>query len=208
MALTKFKVCPVCGERNPPVLLECGKCETDLTGVKVVDEAILAAANASVDIPADDDDSRGPVKICDCGTANHPQARKCSACGEDLSDVRATECMGNRETRAKAVLRSVDGSFSFVLEKPVTVIGRDAEMRQYLASKSYVSRMHAKFTIVRGDTYIENMSGTNSTFVNNVLIPGGAPTLLKKGDEIGLGGKLINGERQNGAAYLVVEVLT
>jgi ribosomal protein L40E len=207
MALTKFKVCPVCGEHNPPALLECRKCETDLTGVKVVDEAILAAANAREDMPANDD-SRGPVKICDCGAANPPQARKCSACGEDLSDIRATERTGNRETQAKAVLRSVDGGFSFALEKSVTVIGREAEMRQYLESKSYVSRMHAKFTVVGGDVYIANISGTNRTFVNNVLIPGDAPTLLKKGDEIGLGGKLVGGERQSGAAYLVVDMQT
>jgi hypothetical protein len=40
MALSKFKLCPACGEHNPPALLECKNCETDLTGVRLVDEDI------------------------------------------------------------------------------------------------------------------------------------------------------------------------
>jgi predicted amidophosphoribosyltransferase len=44
----KFKVCPACGEHIPPARLECKRCETDLTGVNVVDEAALQArANES-----------------------------------------------------------------------------------------------------------------------------------------------------------------
>ena len=37
MELTKYKICPECGKHNPPNLLECRYCESDLTGVKVVD---------------------------------------------------------------------------------------------------------------------------------------------------------------------------
>ena len=37
MELEKYKVCPSCGEHNRPTSLECRKCETDLTGVRVVD---------------------------------------------------------------------------------------------------------------------------------------------------------------------------
>ena len=37
MELKKYKVCPSCGEHNRPTSLECRKCETDLTGVRVVD---------------------------------------------------------------------------------------------------------------------------------------------------------------------------
>ncbi|MPM13473.1 hypothetical protein SDC9_59830 [bioreactor metagenome] len=207
MALTKFKVCPACGEHNPPALLECKKCETDLTGIKVVDEAILAAATAPTKAETASNNNRSLVKVCDCGKANPPQARKCSACGEDISDVRATETQASPQPMMRmAVLRSVDGSFSFVIDKPITVIGREAEMREYLEAKTYVSRKHAKFTLANGEIYIENMSSTNRTFVNNMLILGDAPMLLKNGDEIGLGGKLIKGERQSQAAYFTIEV--
>lgn len=208
MALNKFKVCPACGEYNTPALLECKKCETDLTGIKVVDEAILATANASAGEATASSNSRSHVKICDCGTANPPQARKCSSCGEDISDVRATESQSSPEVTQKVVLRSIDASFTFPLDKPVTVIGREAEMQQYLETKVYVSRKHAKFTLTNDEIYIENMSSTNHTYVNNTLIPSDAPTLLKNGDEIGFGGKQINGKRQSQAAYLVIEVAT
>ncbi len=220
MALTKFKVCPACGEHNTPALLECKKCEADLTGIKVVDEAILATGNLKVvdeailatgNLSACEStvssSSRRLVKICDCGTNNPPQSRKCSSCGEDISDVRATESEYSPGVTQKVVLNSVDASFSFPLDKPVTVIGREAEMCQYLEAKVYVSRKHAKFILANNELYIENMSSTNRTYVNNILIPSDAPTLLNDGDEIGLGGKQINGERQTQAAYLVVEVM-
>ena len=210
MALTKFKVCPVCGERNPSALLECKKCETDLTGIKVVDEVILATANAAAHKDtASSNNNRHLVKMCDCGNANPPQARKCSVCGEDISDVRATEAQASPQQMMRtAVLRSMDGTFSYAIDKPITVIGREAEMREYLETKTYVSRKHAKFTIANTEIYIENMSVTNRTYLNNMLISGDVPTLLKNGDEIGLGGKLINSERQSQAAYFTIEVST
>lgn len=208
MALTKFKVCPACGEHNTPALLECKKCEADLTGTKVVDEAILVTANESASESTVSSSSRRLVKICDCGNANPPQARKCSSCGEDISDVRATESQSSFGVMQKVVLRSIDASFTFPLDKPVTIIGREAEMQQHLETKVYVSRKHAKFTITNDEIYIENMSSTNHTYVNNTLIPSDAPTLLKNGDEIGLGGKQINCKRQSQAAYFVIEVAT
>lgn len=206
MALNKFKVCPACGEHNPPALLECKKCETDLTGVRVVDKAILAACNESAkNITMSN--NRRLVKVCDCGVENPLQARKCSECGEDISDVRAIETKTVvTPSTTVAVLRSLDGSFTFKIEKPITVIGRESEMSEYLKAKTYVSRKHAKLTITNGEIYIENLSNTNRTFVNNTLILSDTPTLLKNGDEVGLGGKLINGDRQKQAAYFVIEV--
>lgn len=206
MALTKFKVCPACGEHNTTALLECRKCEADLTGVKVVDESTLTPVSSSdCDITASSG-SRRLSKICDCGTENPSQGRKCSACGEDISDVRATEVQSLPKVMQKVLLHSVDANFTFTLDKPVTIIGREAEMCQYLEAKVYVSRKHAKFTFTNDGIYIENMSSTNHTYVNNTLIPSDAPTRLKNGDEIGLGGIEINGKRQCNAAYLVVEV--
>ena len=72
MALQKYKVCPVCGEHNPPNLLECRKCETDLTGIKVVD-------NKTDQLDQKSEEGTGKKKlaepvlarICDCGAQNH-----------------------------------------------------------------------------------------------------------------------------------------
>ena len=47
MVLEKYKICPACGEHNAPNLLECRKCETDLTGIKIVDATAVQAASAT-----------------------------------------------------------------------------------------------------------------------------------------------------------------
>lgn len=206
MALEKFKICPACEERNSSSRLECQKCETDLAGVRIVDEGVLLNAQCEPireDSTTSNGDS-GLVKNCDCGTANLPQARKCTACGEDISDIRPEKSC-NPNTPKRYVLRSVGGGCTFILEKPVTIIGRETDMKDYLLAKSYVSRQHAKFTVTDNGVYIENISTTNRTFINNSPISGDAPTLLKNGDEIGIGGKVINGNRQNEAAYFILE---
>jgi ribosomal protein L40E len=207
MILSRLKVCPVCGEHNTPALLECTKCETDLTGVKVIDETMLRAESQSAEHVGPGSDVGRMTKKCDCGATNPPQARKCTECGEDISDLMATDQTGSADMESKAVtLRSVDGGFSFQLEKPVTIIGREGDLGEYLGAKTYVSRQHAKLTLAHGEIYIENISGTNPTFVNNASIPEGTPTLLKHGDEVGLGGKLVNGHRQEHAAHFLVLV--
>lgn len=80
-------------------------------------------------------------------------------------------------------------------------MGREAELKDYLGDKMYVSRQHAKLTVVAGKVLIENLSNTNRTFINNKPIAGSEPTALSDGDEIGLGGMEINGVRQSQATY-------
>lgn len=35
--MSKFKICPDCGRRNPPGRIECEGCEADLTAVPLTD---------------------------------------------------------------------------------------------------------------------------------------------------------------------------
>jgi ribosomal protein L40E len=197
MSLSKFKICPVCEDHNDPSRLECKKCEADLTSVKIVDESSLSTEPKT---------TTNLVKQCDCGAVNSAQARKCVSCGEDISDIRPAILQTIAATK-KFYLRSINDDHFFVLEKDITVIGREAEMKDYLSTKPYVSRQHAKFTVTNGNVYIDNMGATNSIFVNNSPILSNASILLKNGDEIGIGGKLVNGNRQNGAAYFTFEVI-
>jgi len=201
MALDKYKVCPSCGEHNPPVLLECRKCESDLTGVRVVDAAMEEAQKQTPLEPTTSVDAL--VRICECGAVNPPQARKCKSCGEDISDIRPSKV---ERVEFSYSLCSVDGELKEKLSAPVLIVGREGELRDYLKSRSYVSRQHAKFTIVAGKVFVENLSATNKTFVNNKPISNEEPTALKNGDEIGLGGKVIDGKRQELAAYLIFKV--
>ena len=206
MELEKYKVCPECGKHNAPNLLECRFCEADLTGCKIVDKTTEAAEPAKQEQPVSAEEKTVLVRICDCGAENAPQARKCKACGEDISDI-IPERVALAEKRPFTYeLSSVDGSFSVSLDQVVTVIGREAQLKEYLSSKVYVSRQHAKMTVVAEKLFIQNLSRTNKTFVNNEEISSETPTAVNNGDEIGLGGKVINGTRQENAAYFVFQV--
>ena len=225
MTLQKYKICPNCGEHNSPGLIECRKCETDLTGIPVMDDNRLAQEAAGQDkqgtgaANAAGQDKQGTgvtnaasetsgtqrkalFRFCDCGAQNPPQARKCQVCGEDISDIMPMEAgvCWPRFYECKAI----GAPFSATLKQPVTVIGREAEWKEYLAGKPYVSRQHARLTVGDGKLFIENLSKTNMTYVNNTLIEGSEPVELKAGDEIGLGGMIIDGSRQEKAAYFLV----
>jgi pkn9 associate protein 1 len=197
--MEKFKICPVCGMRNKPNMIECLGCETDLTSVKTTDEETEKAKN---DTPksAVSKSQEEYVRICDCGCINAPTAKKCTECGEDISDIAPTLNMQRNE--CTFVMTSVDGTYVFEIKDGEALIGREHEMKEYLMSKPYVSRQHAKLIKEADKVFIENLSGTNYTFVNNQRIA--ERTELKLDDEIGLGGNEVNGKRQDEAAYLVL----
>lgn len=205
--MQKYKICPSCHSKNEPTLLECLYCEADLTRVKITDEETekMLEENAA-DTPAPSEKAT-MVRVCDCGEKNPANTRKCQACGEDISDITPTPDGVPENATVNAhtyVLSSLDGQYAYKVSSDETVIGRENSMSDYLAAKSYVSRAHAKLTIEDGAFYIENLSGTNFTFVNNKKIT--AKTELKNGDELGLGGTNINGKRQSEAAYFLVRI--
>ena len=197
--MEKFKICPVCGMHNKPNMIECLGCETDLTSVKATDEETEKAKNdvQESEVPKPQE---GYVRICDCGCINAPIAKKCIECGEDISDIAPT--LNIQRNECTFVMASVDGNYVFEIKDGEALIGREHEMKEYLMSKPYVSRQHAKLIKEADKVFIENLSGTNYTFVNNQRIA--ERTELKLDDEIGLGGNEVNGKRQDEAAYLVL----
>lgn len=210
MIMEKYKVCPACGAHNNPLFLECVDCEADLQNIPVVDEEMERAATQS-DVQGTE---AAPVmvRLCDCGAKNPVQARRCSACGEDISTIMPSPDTAATRDNAPAsqqyILSSLDGIYAYAIEEGSTVIGREHEMQAYLLSKSYVSRKHAELTLdcAAGTLTIKNLNTTNYTFVNNQMISGDIPTQLKDGDEIGLGGNECNGSRQTQAAYFLVRI--
>lgn len=205
--MKKYKICPSCHSKNEPTLLECLYCEADLTRVKITDgetEKMLEENAAAAPAPSD---KTIMVRICDCGVKNPANARKCQVCGEDISDITPTpdDVSENAPVNTPAyVLSSLDGQYAYKVSGNETVIGRENSMSDYLAAKSYVSRAHARLMIEDGGFYIENLSGTNFTYVNNRKIV--EKTELKNGDELGLGGVNINGKCQSEAAYFLVRI--
>ena len=197
--MEKFKVCPVCGMRNKPNMIECLGCEMDLTSVKVTDEEAEKVKNSSQEIEESKSEEEY-VRVCDCGCVNSATAKKCIECGEDISDIAPT--MNVQRGECTFVMASLDGNFVFEIKEGEVVIGREHEMREYLISRPYVGRKQAKLIKEEDKVFIENLGETNYTFVNNERIV--ERTELKPDDEIGLGGNEINGKRQDEAAYLVL----
>lgn len=197
--MEKFKICPVCGMHNKPNMIECIGCETDLTSVKATDEAteqakITAQENTSENV------EEKYVRVCDCGCINSATAKKCVECGEDISDI--APILQRENNTCKYVMTSLDGEYAYEIKDGTAILGRENEMKEYLADKAYVSRQHAKIMKDDDKVYIENLSNTNFTFINNQKIA--EKTELHVDDEIGLGGNETNGSRQSGAAYLIL----
>lgn len=217
--MAKYKICPSCHEKNAPSSLSCINCDMDLSTVKITDDELEAQLVVQAESAAvgHGQTQTVMVKICDCGAINPAQARKCQECGEDLSDVVATPRAVSQATSSPAsdpqaqeiechyILSSVTDGYLFQVPCSGILIGREQGMRECLVAKQYVSRVHAKLTVENGDLYIENLSMTNFTYVNNIRIPQGK-VKLNVNDEIGLGGIAVNGVRQPEAAYFIVGV--
>ena len=199
--MEKYKVCPYCGKHNLPKMLECIQCETDLSNVRVVDEGIENKIVESTETVI----SGRMIRLCDCGYKNAVNARKCGNCGEDISDIVPTEEDEEAQTVAHCVLASLDGEYAYEIVEKSTCIGRESGMSEYLGTKPYVSRQHAELIWENEKFYIRNISQTNYTYVNNVKIPQ-EKYELHDGDEIGLGGNSVNGNRQQDAAYFQVRI--
>ena len=197
-------MCPLCGMHNDPIMLECMECENDLSGVPIVDEN-------TEKIQQESEESIGKqqarlVRLCECGTENSVQARKCVNCGEDISDIVPREIC--EEDKVHFIFSSLDGEYAFEVEEQNTVIGRECEMREYLENKPYVSRKHAEVILEEDKLFIKNLSGTNYTYINNEKISLSEAVELHDGDEVGLGGIEKNGLRQKEAAYFMVRIGT
>ena len=142
----------------------------------------------------------GMVRICECGEKNPVGVRKCTRCGEDLTGIAP---VADKATPLGYALVSLDGKYRYELCEPRVIIGRACAMKEYLADKLFVSRNQAILIVENGRLYLENLSKTNYTYVNNVRVAEGMVS-LKDGDEVGLGGNLHQGVRQKDAAYFVV----
>lgn len=202
--MSRCKICPTCGEQNDPRSMECMSCSTDLMGISIIDtdEQVKKQEDESEKTESSSNGEQPKyVRVCTCGEVNPVQMRKCQKCSEDLSDIVPTAQEEINEKKYQ--LSEIGGSYVYPIPVGNIVIGREHGMRECLCGKQFVSRVHAKLSTEDGKLYIENLSGTNYTYVNNIKIPSGK-VQLNAGDELALGGIVINGRRQEEAAYFLV----
>lgn len=204
----KYKKCPNCQTKNPPTIFECINCETDLTRIKVIDEDMDKMVEEDNSPIIKTKEAATYIRQCECGKKNPVNVRKCEACGEDISyvvPVLDSKSDGNiKKNTIEFILKSLDGKYTYKIFSEETIIGRENGMGDYLSTKSFVSRTQAKIIIEDEKLYVENLSLTNPTYVNNKIIKG--KTQLNDGDELGLGGMNIKGQRQAQAAYFLVRI--
>ena len=223
--MKKYKICPnqACRKHNKPTAIECKWCEMPLAGVKITDDETEAARMEAEKEKTDQQDNQSnnepsPVKpfgkmsrICDnCSTHNLANARKCSNCGEDISDItptQETDVRGKPQETHIFRLKGLTEDILYEIPEQGAIIGREYNLKDYLANKSYVSRKHVVFRIVEGKLFIKNLNSMNHTYVNNVKIENNIDTEVHPGDEIALGGNITNGKRQDLAAYFILETL-
>ena len=201
--MEKFKICPTCQTKNPPSAFECSACETDLTSEKITDtqtENMLAQRECE-----SQESAPSMVRVCECGTQNASNARKCTACGEDIGDILPTPAVACQPCEPPTlVLSSLDGVCVYRVPSESVDIGREREMSEYLSTKLFVSSEHARLLYTADGWMIEHLSKTNATYLNDRVVSGTA--LLTDGDELGLGGNNAGGTRQELAAYFLVRI--
>ena len=207
--MNKFKICPTCGAKNMPTMIECVNCETDLTGTPIGEDLSERETIGSYVPAAPVAKNIHMVRICECGAKNLPSVRKCSQCGEDISDITPVPDTSDEEKvsqQYRYILASLDGQFTFEISTNMTIIGRENAMKEYLWQKTYVSRKHAEILLEGGKLWIKSYTSTNHTYVNNEQIKDDKYVELHNDDVIGLGGKEMNGLMQDQAAYFRVGI--
>ena len=138
--MEKYKICPNCGEKNDPSLMECSNCGEELFQVGITDPKTI------IDPP--DDSPHRLVKYCDCGAVNPPNARKCESCGEDISDI-SPEPERNSTLEEKSIrLFDTDGNELYKMNKG-TVISIPQQQMVYMIWKArFIKNFEMVFIII------------------------------------------------------------
>lgn len=204
--MKKYKICPMCQTKNSPAVLECVECGTDLMGVRLVDDSFLEQIPLQEQTNDAQEQKTELIRRCECGQENELSARKCIACGEDISDIIPTpKTIALSQT--VYYIKSIDGIVTLRLDCPSEhIIGREHELSEYLKNKLFVSRKHAVLSVTSEGVFLQNLSNANGTYVNNERIDNNTAIKICKGDEIGLGGLVNQNGRQEMAAYFVVGI--
>ena len=67
-------------------------------------------------------------------------------------------------------MKSLDDKITFKIDRDNITVGREHELKDYLAAKIFVSRRHCKFTLENGELFVEDLNSANGTYLNNQKI--------------------------------------
>lgn len=168
---------------------------------------IQAEKNSSNQSSADNNEKVKLIKICpECNAENLGVAKICTKCRTNIKTVKpiiknisANESNNNQSfthncnpeiKKYVGKLIAPDNSYKFTIDvhHPITIIGREHAMSDYLANKSYTSREHVQIQIIGEKLAIKDLGKQNGTYVNNVRLEPESIKILADGDKISLGG--------------------
>lgn len=202
----RVKLCsnPKCDKVNPSNVAECVECGTSLINVRAILNERIEDEKLKKKAMLENKEEKAEltmVRICDCGYYNAANLRICENCGEEISDIIPVP---QTTIKKEYLLETIDKKFQFSVGSDVVCVGREHQMKEYLHEKKHVGRKHAEIRLDEKGFFIKDLDSTNGTYVNNDEIEKCKWFLLSEGDEVGLGGKVVDGKRQEGAAYFIV----
>ncbi|MCI8370091.1 MAG: FHA domain-containing protein [Clostridia bacterium] len=211
--MKQVKECPECGYYNAKRSDSCSRCACRLD-VPIIEADDNLSENPDFGLkalPQDDElnfqiDQKRIEYVCkDCGesyTIESPDAlQKCKFCnrivydpfkGGNLCDEKKqTSNISNSEKTfiapCRKVLRfvNVDGKEGFCLsfDAEIKAFGRSFCNLDYIKQNVYVSRAHVYYFLKDGKAYVTDNSA-NGTFINDVKLVNGEPSLIEAGDKI------------------------
>jgi len=163
--------CPACGASAMPDWVFCDHCGT------VLGPAVPTPAPAN------------PLICSSCGAPLSPGSKFCEICGAGAGG-------GGRGGRARLVMQGSDAVLPFPPDMSEVIIGRkdpvhsvfpDIDLSDHGGGEAGVSRQHARTFVQGSQVFIEDLSSTNHTYVNQQVLTPGQPHPLRDGDEVRLG---------------------
>jgi len=161
----KVKKCPNCNHINNEFAFICPECRYSLMHVEA-EEDNLVSDEDQCEVP----EKERPGKVRKEGKK---AIRKLSS--------KPTDVMNYVELFLES---AVPPAIAFQV-KPGDIAGRDGTIDlSQLENSNFISREHARFNFKGGNWYIENLSQTNKTFVNQIQVQPEEEHILNDGDHI------------------------
>jgi eukaryotic-like serine/threonine-protein kinase len=134
----------------------------------------------------------GAVNCFRCGASNPSLRLYCTACGDDLSNRRATKDVylvnGHPVLASLSMQNGPMAGRTYRFHQDISTVGRTTGNDLVISGRT-VSRRHARLWFDNSNWYVEDVGSANGTFVNNVRIY--QPHQLRDGDLVSFGEEVV-----------------
>lgn len=209
----KFKFCS-CGKKNKKMARFCVLCKSDLSFEVAMTENDYQKMKKTTKSHVEPIEIVGKSELYLSHKGGEGKSGKYIPSRLDISAwIYSQEAIDYRDMKTFSCnLFSLEGNSTVSVDKFPVLLGRgDGPLQEYLVSKKYVSRSHIFLHLEDDGIYLEPLSETNPTFVNQKSVR--EKVRLKSGDEIGLGGNRLEkvpghpGLLEENVAYFKFELL-